>query len=147
MTQDFIKPISVKLKRINVKRVIGELVILNSPNIIREVKARWLIGESVKGGIIGEYSGSPLGQEYKSYKMALNPSAKGTVDLTLTGALGEGLQVKPLGQTEFLVFSIDEKYQKLGEKYGFEEFGLAEHEWKQMQEEIYLFALNTIMEK
>ena len=58
---------------------------MNSPNIINEVRKRWIVGESVNGGVIGQYSLSQIGQEYKAYKMSLNPRANGHVDLILTG--------------------------------------------------------------
>lgn len=123
------------------------MVIINSPNIIKQVRSRWLIGESVLGGFIGEYSSSAMGQDYKAYKLSINPSAGGHVDLTLTGSLGEGLTVKQQSAETFLVYSTDSKYDKIGSKYGFEEFGLAEQEWKQMQEEILTVVLDSIMNK
>lgn len=127
--------------------MIADVVIINSANIINQVKSRWIIGESVLGGFIGEYSSSPMGQDYKAYKLSINPRAGGHVDLTLTGALGEGLTVKQQSQQTFLVYSTDSKYNMLGEKYGFAEFGLADHEWIEMQNEILDVVLNTIMNK
>lgn len=143
MEANYFEPISQKLKSQNVARVIGDLVILNSPNIIRDVRARWLIGESVLGGKIGDYAWS----DYRAYKMSLNPSAGGYVDLTLTGALGLGLTVKEQTTTTFKIFSIDSKYEKIGNQYGFEEFGLSDSEWIMMQDEIFQFALETILSK
>jgi hypothetical protein len=123
------------------------VVIINSPNIIRQVRSRWLIGESAVGGFIGKYSSSPLGQDYKAYKMSLNPSAGGHVDLTLTGALGEGLTVKKQSQEEFLVYSTDSKYDEIGSKYGFEEFGLTDLEWYEFQQEIMEVVLESVIKK
>ena len=128
-------------------QIIGDLIILNSPNIIRDVRKRWLMGESVLGGIIGEYSQSQLGQEYKAYKIALNQSAKGTVDLTLTGALGDGLTVKKITQTDFKIFSVDGKYNKIGAKYGFDEFGLTDLEWHDLQTELLAFAIESAINR
>jgi hypothetical protein len=88
-----------------------------------------------------------MGQDYKAYKMSLNPSAGGHVDLTLTGALGDGLTVKQESLESFLVYSTDEKYDKIGSKYGFEEFGLSESEWDEMQNEIIDFMLTDILNK
>lgn len=118
-------------------------MILNSPNIIRTVRKRWLIGESAKGGLIGEYQSG----EYRAFKIGLNPSASGTVDLTLTGALGAGLIVKTINSTTFEVLSTDEKYEKIGGKYGFDEFGLSESEWLEISDEILAFALETIIKR
>lgn len=146
---DYISQISQKVKkgRINAPKLIGELVIINSPNILRTVRKRWLLGESVFGGFIGEYSSSKVGQDYKAYKMSINPSAGGHVDLTLTGALGDGLTIKEATQTTFEIFSTDEKYKKIGLKYGFDEFGLSDSEWLEMQDEILAFALETIIKE
>lgn len=127
-------------------------MILNSPNIIREVKSRWLLGESVFGGAIGgKLSSANFGEyrssEYKAFKISYNPQASGRVDLTLTGALGAGLNVKKNSSTIFQVLSADSKYSEIGNKYGFEEFGLSDSEWITMQDEILAFALETIIKK
>tara|TARA_R110000851_G_scaffold21450_2_gene64307 strand:+ start:222 stop:557 length:336 start_codon:yes stop_codon:yes gene_type:complete len=106
-----------------------------------------LVGESVLGGFIGEYSSSQMGQDYKAYKMSLNPKASGHVDLTLTGALGEGLTVKQQSQETFLIYSTDSKYQEIGDKYGFSEFGLSDYEWYEMNEEILSLVLEIILNK
>lgn len=114
---------------------------MNSPNIIKDVRRRWAIGESVEGGIIGEYRS----EEYRQYKMFLNPSAKGNVDLTLTGSLGENITVKQQAADAFLIYSTDEKYQKIGKKYGFDEFGLSDEEWYIMSQEVLALALDHVM--
>lgn len=120
-----------------------DVIIINSPNLINQVRSRWLIGESVLGGVIGEYRNS----DYKAYKMSLNPSAGGNVDLTLTGALSENITVKKQSQEEFLIYSTDSKYKEIGSKYGFEEFGLSDQEWHEMQEEIISVVLESILNK
>jgi len=144
---DYIEKISVKAKQQNASQIIGNLIVLNAPNIIQSVRKRWLIGESVLGGVIGEYSSSPLGQEYKAYKISLNPSANGTVDLTLTGALGAGLAIKKATQNDYKIFSVDRKYNMIGAKYGFEEFGLTDLEWHEMSQELLTFALESTIKK
>ena len=146
---DYLKPIQQILKsQISIlPKIIADVVIINSPNIIREVRKRWLIGESVEGGFIGEYSNSQMGQDYRAYKLSLNPSASGHVDLTLTGSLGDGLTVKQQSSESFLVYSTDSKYDEIGDKYGFEEFGLAEHEWYEMQQEMIEVVLDLVLSK
>ena len=146
---DYITKINQKAKsqKLNAPKLIGDLIIINSPNIIREVKSRWLIGESVLGGFIGEYSNSQMGQEYKAYKMSINPRAKGRVDLTLTGALGAGLTIKKATSNEFKIFSVDSKYKMIGQKYGFEEFGLSDSQWIELSQEILTFAIESAIKK
>ena len=146
---DYIEAMSIKaqsqLKR--AETLIGELIIINSPNLLSLVRKRWLLGESVLGGFIGEYSNSQMGQDYKAYKMAINPLAGGRVDLTLTGALGDGLTIKKVTGVEFEIFSTDEKYKKIGNKYGFEEFGITDLEWNELEQEIFNFAIETMINR
>jgi hypothetical protein len=120
---------------------IFQLLILNAGNIATDVRRRWLIGESINEGIIGRYAST----EYSMYKASLNPLGKGNVDLTLTGALGESINVKRLSANKYEIFSTDEKYQSIGRKYGFEEFGLTDQQQGIMFEELYQFALQTVM--
>lgn len=126
-----------------VENTVFELLILNAPNIARDVRRRWLIGESIDGGIIGKYR-SP---EYAMFKASINPLAGGNVDLTLTGSLGEKINIKKAGNNLFEVYSADEKFQKIGRQYGFEEFGLNDEQEHQLFEELFDFALSTIMGK
>jgi len=142
---DYLSPIINKIKseQSGLKRYFGQLVILNSPTIINDVKRRWLYGKSVNGGIIGEYAS----EEYRLFKMELNPLANGNVDLMLYGGLSGDMQVKLIGDTKFEIFSTDQKYQKIGRKYGFEEFGLTEEESYELFKELQVFALESIFNK
>lgn len=140
---DYINQIEVKATKINPQEIVTNLIILNAPNLIQKVRSRWQLGESVFGGAIGEYRSS----EYRAYKISLNPKAGGKVDLTLTGALSDGLALRPLGGEKFELFSNDEKYRKIGNKYGFSEFGLSDNEWQELQEELYQFALETMLNR
>lgn len=88
-----------------------------------------------------------MGQDYKAYKMTINPLAGGRVDLTLTGALGDGLTIKKVTGVEFEIFSADEKYKKIGNKYGFEEFGITDLEWYDLEQEIFNFAIETMINR
>ena len=88
-----------------------------------------------------------MGQDYKAYKMSINPKARGHVDLTLTGALGEGMTVEQKTQESFLIYSTDKKYDEIGSKYGFEEFGLTDLEWHEMKEEMILVVLDHVVNR
>lgn len=66
------------------------------------------------GSDIGHYKN----EEYKLFKMSMNPLAGGNVDLFLTGAVYKGLTVISLGNGEYLVESRDYKWGMLIEKYG-----------------------------
>lgn len=126
-----------------VEKTVFDLIILNAPNIYKEVRRRWLIGESIDGGIIGTYRS----QEYAMFKASINPLANGNVDLTLTGSLGDELSIRRTSENLYEIFSRDEKYQKIGRKYGFEEFGLNDEQEYELLNELFDFALTTIMNK
>jgi hypothetical protein len=125
------------------KTFVANMILLNSGNIINEVRRRWMLGNSVDGGIIGTYASS----EYKAFKIAMNPQAKGNVDLHLTGSLAENLTVKKAGDVLFEIYSTDSKFQSIGKKYGFEEFGLSDEQTTELFNEIYDFALQSMFEK
>lgn len=134
---------NVKREQSGLKKYFGQLVILNTPTIINNVKRRWIYGKSVDGGIIGTYQSD----EYRLFKMEINPLAGGNVDLMLYGDLSDNLQIKLLGDTKFEIFSLDAKYQKIGKKYGFEEFGLSEEESYELLTDLQKFALESIFNK
>lgn len=59
-----------------------------------------------------------MGQEYRLFKLSINPLAGGTVDLILTGSTIKHLQVVSLGNGEFELYSTDHKWPDLVAKYG-----------------------------
>lgn len=120
-----------------------ELILLNSGIIIRDVRSRWLRGESVHGGIIATYQW----EDYRQYKQQINPQAGGTVDLTLTGDLGDGLAIKRVGTGQYQIYSVDSKYQMIGRKYGFAEYGLTPEQEYEFFEQLFDFAISTLMDK
>lgn len=141
---DYIEEIFEKAQseKQQVNNTVDVLVKLNFPNIQSDILRRWTFGQSAEGGPIGEYKD----QEYKAYKMSINPLAGGAVDLTLTGSLGEKLTIRKKNKG-YEIFSTDEKFNKIGVKYGFEEYGLTSEEEHQFLEELFDFALQTQMEK
>jgi len=124
----------------NIPKFVADMIILNSGNIVNEVKRRWILGKSVDGGIIGEYRS----EEYRQYKIGINPQAKGFVDLHDTGSLADLLTVKKSGSL-FEIYSTDSKFQMIGKKYGFDEFGLSSEEQEQLFSEIYEIVVESIM--
>ena len=102
--------------------IIDSSVLEVKDDIRRVIKSRWLSGESVNGGKIGEYHSL----SYKKLKLLKNPGAGGTVDLTLTGSLGDNITLIKDLFNNFEIISTDSKYMQLGKKYGFDEFGLSD---------------------
>lgn len=143
---NYIESYQQELKRTislsEISKIVGDLIIINSGVLITDVKERLQHGQSVKGGIIGRYSWD----DYRLYKQSINPLAGGNVDLMLTGALTDALTIRKVG-TEYQIFSTDSKYEKLGRKYGFEEFGVTEQQAAEFFDQLYNVAFETILGK
>jgi hypothetical protein len=106
--------------------IIDTCVIELEGQIRKAIKERWKTADSVNGGKITSLdTGEGYARlSYKNLKLKINPSGSGNVDLTLTGALGDGLKLVKTETGDYEVISTDSKYQKIGIKYGFDEFGL-----------------------
>jgi hypothetical protein len=106
--------------------------ILQLEDIIRKtIKDRWLRSESVNGGnITNKNTGNSTyaSLSYKSLKILKNPSAGGKIDLTFTGSLGDKIKIEKNSSGNYEIISTDPKYNEIGDKYGFEEFGLSDAE-------------------
>ena len=127
--------------------LVNDHVKLNEAEIRQTIRDRWLLGKDPDGNEIGIYSRSDFGAEYAFFKNKINPSAGvGNVDLTLTGALGKGIKVKPLGDN-FEVFSTDSKFDEIADKYGDYNFNLSEDEKKVLFDKILVNVLNNVMNK
>lgn len=128
--------IEYELQRvIGQKNIFGDVIqscILEIEDDIREaIKLRWLKSESVNGGSItnkntGNISYTRL--SYKALKLVKNPSAGGRVDLTFSGSLGDKIEIIKNGSGNYEIISTDAKFAKIGDMYGFDEFGLSENE-------------------
>jgi len=116
---------------------IGTLIIFNSEQIVEGIRRRWLFGKSSNQSSIGEYQSS----EYKAFKVGINPRAGGDVDLTLTGALGNGLIIKKSGGLKYEIISTDWKFDKISKKYGLEQFNLDERQLDELLDTLFYFAL------
>lgn len=120
-----------------------EYIDLEKDDIIKKVKDRLKHGESVFGnGPVGYYKL----QWYSDFKRGLNPLADGNVDLFRHGDLFKGMTIQ-LFRNDYKIFSTDEKYEKLGEKYGFEEFGLTEYEHEELLTGMQVYVMEKIFEK
>lgn len=115
---------------------------LNQGILVRQVWERWEQGEGVDGpgSVIGKY----VEESYRKKKMEMNPKAKGFVDLTYTGALGDNLTLKKSG-TKFIIYSTDPKYQSLGKKYGFKQFGVTDQQKFEFLEQAKAVVMDSIL--
>ena len=97
-------------------------------NIRELIQNRWLFGKKPDGSIIGYYR-SPM---YALEKRAKNQKAgAGVVDLTDTGSLGNKIKIALVSQG-IEVFSQDEKYNDIAEKYGDSNFNITDAEKEQI---------------
>lgn len=110
-------------------------IILQSLNEVKVdvrqiIKKRWLSGESAKGGkIVNKNTGGGYSSlMYKNMKLLKNPSAGGNIDLTLTGALGDNIEIVITQSGDGEIISTDSKYNIIGNTYGFDEIGLSDSE-------------------
>ena len=91
-----------------------ETIILKDDEIIFQKQDEFEVGQNPDGTAIGEYKD----EDYRLFKMQINPLAGGKVDLILTGSTKSKLRVKALGNGEFILWSEDWKWPMLVEKYG-----------------------------
>jgi len=96
----------------------------------------------VNDGSIGEYRSS----EYKAFKVYSNPKAGGSVDLTLTGALGNGLTIRKKGAKQYEIFSTDYKFKRIADKYGIEQFNLDAIQLNELIDMLYFTAIEEYLD-
>jgi len=113
----------------------------NEKWIREKIRSRWLLGKKPDGSLIGLYRS----EDYAEDKYQLNNAAGfGNVDLTLTGALGRGIQITGFND-EYEIFSTDRKYTDIVEKYGYYNFNISEDERKELFDKILVVVLNDVM--
>lgn len=125
-----------------IPQVLGTLIIFNSENIVEGIRRRWSFGKDVNDGIIGQYRNP----DYQAFKVSTNPNAGGTVDLTLTGALGQGLTIRKKGDKQYEIFSTDYKFKRIADKYGIEQFNLDAQQLDELIDMLYYTALENYLD-
>lgn len=137
---DFTKLIQkANQEKSRIPQTIETTILFNSANITNQIRGRWKFGKSVDGGIIGKY----LNNDYEAFKVSINSSAGGNVDLTLTGSLGSNLVIRRKGQLEYEIISTDWKFEGISIKYGIEEFNLD----KEQQMELFFLLEYSVLEE
>ena len=125
-----------------IPQVLGTLIIFNSENIVEGIRRRWAFGKDVNDGIIGQYQNP----DYQAFKVSTNPRAGGNVDLTLTGALGQGLTIRKKGDKQYEIFSTDYKFKRITDKYGIEQFNLDQQQTEELFDMLYFMALENYID-
>lgn len=137
---DFTKLIQkANREKSRIPQTIETTILFNSANITEQIRGRWKFGKSVDGGIIGKYRNN----DYEAFKVSINSSASGNVDLTLTGSLGNNLVIRRKGQLQYEIVSTDWKFGEIALKYGVEEFNL---DAEQQQELFFLLEYSVLEE-
>ena len=104
----------------------------NEKWIREQIRKRWLLGKRPAGSLIGLYRS----EDYAEDKYNQNNNAGfGNVDLTLTGALGRGIQISGFND-DYEIFSSDTKYEDIVDKYGYYNFNITEDEKKELFDRI-----------
>jgi len=125
-----------------IPQVLGTLIIFNSEQIVEGIRRRWAFGKDVNDGIIGQYQNP----DYQAFKVSTNPRAGGNVDLTLTGALGQGLTIRKKGDKQYEIFSTDYKFKRITDKYGIEQFNLDQQQTEELFDMLYFMALENYID-
>lgn len=125
-----------------IPQVLGTLIIFNSEQIVGGIRRRWAFGKDVNDGIIGQYQNP----DYQAFKVSTNPRAGGNVDLTLTGALGQGLTIRKKGDKQYEIFSTDYKFKRITDKYGIEQFNLDQQQTEELFDMLYFMALENYID-
>lgn len=128
--------------RSHIEAMVNEVILTDSEMIIRDVRERWIHGDGVEGGVIGIYRS----KDYELFKASINPLAGGAVDLILTGKLAGGLAIRKQGDL-YQIYSTDSKYEAIGKKYGFEEYGLTKEQLDAFYERVYAIVLGELLTK
>jgi len=125
-----------------IPQVLGTLIIFNSEQIVDGIRRRWAFGKDVNGGIIGKYRN----RDYEAFKVSFNSRAGGNVDLTLTGALGNGLTIRKSGNKKYEIFSTDYKFERIAIKYGIEQFNLDAQQQEELFDMLYYMAFENYLD-
>ena len=134
-----------KLNQINLQTIftwIDEYISINEKRILDMARDRMKRGEGVNGGVIGYYRSA----SYEMFKRRENPLAKGNVDLFLTGALQEKMRLSKSGNASYYIYSTDEKYSMLADKYGANQFGITEEQHNELLGQVIDYVITKIMQ-
>jgi hypothetical protein len=154
---DYLQPVQRELKKqISMLQDLIDYKFHENEKWIREkIRSRWLLGKLPDGSSIAKYSitssyevNQKAGYDrYYIFKNDLSSIAGlGNVDLTLTGSLGKGIKLRSENDV-FEIFSTDEKYEEITERYGDYNFNITEEERIFLFDKIYNTVLTDVMEK
>lgn len=110
-----------------------ERIILKDNEVIFQKQDEFEVGQNPDGTIIGTYRS----EDYRLFKLQLNPLAGGNVDLILTGSTKNKLHIVSLGSGLYELRSRDPKWPGLVAKYGDQIKGVSKKAWDNLQRDNY----------
>ena len=124
---------------------VEEYIESNRSRLVRDIQNRLKRGQNVHdiNDVIAEYAS----EAYAMFKERMNPLAEGSVDLFLEGDLHRFLTIEKKSKNIFKIYSKDEKYKMLANKYGKEQFGLTEEQNTELMINIHTYLIEKIFEK
>lgn len=124
---------------------VEEYIEANKSRLVTDIQNRLKRGDNVHdvNDVIGEYKSVA----YAMFKQRMNPLAGGSVDLFLTGDLQRFLTIEKRSKNIFKIYSKDDKYKTLADKYGKEQFGLTEDQNTELMINIHTYLTEKIFEK
>lgn len=129
----------------NLYNWVNEYIDANKSRLVTDIQNRLKRGDSVHdvNDVIGEYKSVA----YAMFKQRMNPLAGGSVDLFLTGDLQRFLTIEKRSKKIFKIYSKDDKYKMLANKYGSDQFGLTEEQNTELMINIHAYLIEKIFEK
>lgn len=126
----------------NVESDVLSLLMERESEIRAMIKQRWLLGRRPDGSLIGFYRDV----NYAIFKQTINPSAKGDVDLILSGDLVNNIKTV-LGKNKIEILSSDYKFEEISLKYGLDNFNITEEEENELLDEIMAEVVTNIFKE
>lgn len=126
----------------NIESDVLSLLMERESEIRAMIKQRWLLGRRPDGSLIGFYRDV----NYAIFKQTINPSAKGDVDLILSGDLVNNIKTV-LGKNKIEILSSDYKFEEISLKYGLENFNITEEEENELLDGIMAEVVTNIFKE
>lgn len=126
----------------NIESDVLSLLMERESEIRAMIKQRWLLGRRPDGSLIGFYRDV----NYAIFKQTINPSAKGDVDLILSGDLVNNIKTV-LGKNKIEILSSDYKFEEISLKYGLDNFNITEEEENELLDGIMAEVVTNIFKE
>jgi hypothetical protein len=132
------------LKRVkeDIKPTFDAYFLQKEPQIRYLIYTRWLLGKRPDGRRIGVY----FSEEYREYKYFKNPLAGADVDLIDTGDLWKNIEI--FNESDGIeIISTDEKFEKIIDKYGADNFNITDAQEEEIINEIQIKTIEYLYNK